>query len=278
MAPLQRAAARQRGLLPVLVSRGGRVGARLPAAEARRRAAARALPLRPARCCSGSPGGDSGVRLRHRTEKDKFYDEAQRSWHRQGRTGENPETSLAGEEINKLGYACATLGLFSLGCCFLAVPLYRLYCSSGTQVSGSAALQAQKHQSEVFESGQAKRGIAHVVKVLFGADLGSKDVPLMFVPLQKSIHALLGEPALAFFNVYNRSDKTLIGLSTYNVAPAEASPYFNKIQCFCFEEQRIKPHELIEMPVFFFVDKEFAEDPSTALIGSILLNYTFFVV
>ena len=31
--------------------------------------------------------------------------------------------------------------------------------------------------------------------------------------------------------------------ATYSIVPFEAAIYFNKIQCFCFEEQRLEPNE-----------------------------------
>lgn len=54
-----------------------------------------------------------------------------------------------------------------------------------------------------------------------------------------------GETALAFYTATNPTDKAVIGISTYNVIPYEAGQYFNKIQCFCFEEQRLNPHEQV---------------------------------
>ena len=56
----------------------------------------------------------------------------------------------------------------------------------------------------------------------------------------------------------------------------KAGQYFNKIQCFCFEEQRLNPHEQVDMPVFFYIDPEFAEDPAMAKVDEITLSYTFF--
>lgn len=47
-------------------------------------------------------------------------------------------------------------------------------------------------------------------------------------------------------------------------------------QCFCFEEQRLNPQEEVDMPVFFYIDPEFAEDPKMAKVNLITLSYTFF--
>ena len=68
----------------------------------------------------------------------------------------------------------------------------------------------------------------------------------------------------------------LIVFSTYNVIPFEAGQYFNKIQCFCFEEQRLNPNEEVDMPVFFYIDPEFVEDPFLENVDTIFLSYTFF--
>ncbi|MEQ2213456.1 Cytochrome c oxidase assembly protein cox11, mitochondrial, partial [Xenoophorus captivus] len=46
--------------------------------------------------------------------------------------------------------------------------------------------------------------------------------------------------------------------------------------CFCFEEQRLNPHEEVDMPVFFYIDPEFDDDPRMARVDTITLSYTFF--
>lgn len=86
------------------------------------------------------------------------------------------------------------------------------------------------------------------------------------------------ETALAFYKAYNPTDEAIVGISTYNVTPQKAGIYFNKIQCFCFEEQRLKPKESIEMPVFFFLDPDILEDPKMEEVNIITLSYTFFPV
>ena len=59
------------------------------------------------------------------------------------------------------------------------------------------------------------------------------------------VQVALGETALAFYTATNPTDRPIDGVSTYNVVPFDAGQYFNKIQCFCFEEQRLNPHEQV---------------------------------
>ncbi len=61
------------------------------------------------------------------------------------------------------------------------------------------------------------------------------------------LQAEVGETVLAFYNAKNESDKNIIGVATYNVTPNEAGLYFNKIQCFCFDEQRLQPREEVSL-------------------------------
>lgn len=81
---------------------------------------------------------------------------------------------------------------------------------------------------------------------------------------------------MAFYTARNPTDTPVTGISTYNVIPFEAGQYFNKIQCFCFEEQLLNPHEQVDMPVFFYIDPEFTEDPKMEFIDTVTLSYTFF--
>ena len=201
---------------------------------------------------------DSGVKVYTKGKEELRVDDLRRSY-RKGETSGDPDFHGSDEQVNKSGAILASIALMSLGCTMLAVPLYKLYCSSAPQVAGSGASTKAKFAASVFEDDSNKPSISSLIQVLFRGSCGTKDNPVLFVPLQTSLDCLIGEPTLAFFSVYNQTKKTLVGLSTYNISPPEAAPFFNKIQCFCFEEQRIKPHELIEMPVFFFIDKEFLD-------------------
>lgn len=81
---------------------------------------------------------------------------------------------------------------------------------------------------------------------------------------------------MAFYTATNKGPEDIIGVATYSVTPAQVSPYFSKIQCFCFEEQRLSAGESVDMPVFFFIDPDFVNDPAMRNIETITLSYTFF--
>ncbi|KAF4710603.1 Cytochrome c oxidase assembly protein cox11, mitochondrial, partial [Perkinsus olseni] len=64
-------------------------------------------------------------------------------------------------------------------------------------------------------------------------------------------------------------------MSTYHMLPLEAGLYFNKIQCFCFDEQLLGPHEEVDMPVFFFIDPDIMDDRRMDTVDEITLTYLF---
>jgi cytochrome c oxidase assembly protein subunit 11 len=116
---------------------------------------------------------------------------------------------------------------------------------------------------------------ANLVTVRFDTTINDI-MPWSFVPVQRDVKVVPGETALSFFRVTNHSDKAITGVATYNVHPPKMGLYFQKIQCFCFEEQRLLPGETVDMPVFFFIDPEMLEDPQVSYITDVTLSYTFF--
>lgn len=117
-------------------------------------------------------------------------------------------------------------------------------------------------------------GLERRIKVSFNAD-SSDALPWTFVPQQKEVRVLPGETALAFYTAKNEGDEDIIGIATYNVTPDKIAPYFAKVECFCFEEQRILAGEEVDLPVFFFIDKDFLDDPGMRDVKEVTLSYTF---
>ena len=116
---------------------------------------------------------------------------------------------------------------------------------------------------------------AKIIRIDFTSNVHS-EMPWTFRPTQRSVKVVPGETALAFYTVRNNSTKAITGVATYNVYPPKAGLYFNKIQCFCFEEQRLGAKEEIDMPVFFYIDPEIVTDPSMENLSCNTLAYTFF--
>lgn len=133
-------------------------------------------------------------------------------------------------------YYAAGLTVLTVGLSYAAVPLYRMFCAAyaygGTTGVG--------HDGEKVES--MKRVADRIIKIKFNADIGAS-MRWNFKPQQYEIKVAPGETALAFYKATNPTDRPVIGISTYNVIPFEAGAYFNKIQCFCFEEQQLNPYE-----------------------------------
>ncbi|MGI9370022.1 MAG: cytochrome c oxidase assembly protein, partial [Ruegeria sp.] len=95
---------------------------------------------------------------------------------------------------------------------------------------------------------------------------------------EREMKIRIGETGLAFYEAYNPTDKPIAGQASYNVTPYAAGGYFQKIACFCFDEQVLQPGERVEMPVTFFVDPEIVDDPESKYVHTITLSYTFYEI
>ncbi|OVA20952.1 Cytochrome c oxidase assembly protein CtaG/Cox11 [Macleaya cordata] len=162
-----------------------------------------------------------------------------------------------------------------VGCTYAAVPLYRRFCQATGY--GGTVQRRESVEEKIARHAQDGTSPTRELVVQFNADVAD-GMPWKFVPTQREVRVKPGESALAFYTAENRSSTPITGVSTYNVTPMKAAVYFNKIQCFCFEEQRLLPGEQIDMPVFFYIDPEFETDPRMDGINNLILSYTFFKV
>ncbi|OBA17977.1 hypothetical protein METBIDRAFT_47846 [Metschnikowia bicuspidata var. bicuspidata NRRL YB-4993] len=166
-------------------------------------------------------------------------------------------------------YSGSVIMLFA-GLSCVAVPFYRYLCKrtgwGGNPITDTRLFTPDK----VIPVETNKR-----IRVSFTCQ-ASGILPWKFTPLQKEVYIVPGETALVFYRAKNLSKEDIVGMATYSVSPDHVAPYFNKIQCFCFEEQRLAAGEEVDMPVFFFIDPDFAKDSAMRNIDDVVLNYSFF--
>jgi len=108
--------------------------------------------------------------------------------------------------------------------------------------------------------------------------IGCADCVWKFEPLQNQVRVHPGARTTIFYQATNLTARSITGQAVYNVTPDTVGQYFNKIQCFCFNEQTLKPGETVKMPVVFYVDPKLRTDETTKAIDEITLSYTFYPV
>ncbi|KAJ1351669.1 hypothetical protein KIN20_007780 [Parelaphostrongylus tenuis] len=166
-------------------------------------------------------------------------------------------------------YYVVSVGVVAIGVTFAAIPAYRIFCE---RTSFGGLTQVAKDFEKIANM---KKVEDRLIRVQFNSDVPSS-MRWEFKPQQHEIYVHPGETALAFYTAKNPTDRPIIGISSYNLTPFQAAYYFNKIQCFCFEEQILNPGEQVDLPVFFYIDPDCANDPALENLDSILLSYTFF--
>lgn len=145
---------------------------------------------------------------------------------------------------------------------FSLVPLYRIACE---KVFG---VRLERGPGAAAGTGAATG--KRTVRVEFDGGVNSK-LPWAFHPEQLTMDVVPGELNEALYYARNDSDRALVGSAVPSVAPAKASGYFSKTECFCFTAQTLQAGEKRDMPVRFIVDPDLP-----ANITTITLSYTFY--
>ena len=161
-----------------------------------------------------------------------------------------------------LGLGATVAGMAGLS--FAAVPLYDAFCRV-TGYNGTT----QRGGTLPATPGQA------LITVRFNANT-QPNLPWRFQAEQPSMTLHVGEQGLAFYSAVNNATTPVTGVATYNVTPEKVGKYFQKVACFCFDEQTLTPGQRVDMPVSFWVDPRIAEDPNTRDVRVITLSYSFF--
>jgi cytochrome c oxidase assembly protein subunit 11 len=163
------------------------------------------------------------------------------------------------------------VAMLALG--FASVPLYRIFC----QVTGYGGTTQRATESQLAALADPAAGAARTVSVRFDSNV-APGMPWRFYPERRRMSVKVGARNMAVFIARNMSDKPVTGQASFNVTPEQAGRHFTKIQCFCFTEQTLAPGEAVRMPVLFFVDRKFLDDPDDKDIAEITLSYTFYPV
>lgn len=158
-----------------------------------------------------------------------------------------------------LGVAAGMVGL-----AFASVPLYDLFCRA-TGYGGTPGVALAPDRVD-----ERRR-----ITVRFDAGVNPA-LPWRFAPAQGPMTVSMGETALAFYRARSVAAGPTVGTATYNVTPLKAAKYFDKIDCFCFTEQRLEGGEAADMVVSFFIDPAIMEDRNLDDVSTVTLSYTFF--
>jgi cytochrome c oxidase assembly protein subunit 11 len=163
----------------------------------------------------------------------------------------------------RLALVCLAIFAAMVGVAFAAVPLYRVFC------------QATGFNGTVRRAATAPTTIA-AGQVTVAFDTNVRGLAWQFTPNVPSQQVRPGATNLAYFKVTNTSDQPLTGRAVYNVTPESAGAYFSKLECFCFKNQTLQPHQTAEFPVVYYVDPRFGQNDDTRGIQQITLSYTFY--
>ena len=159
-----------------------------------------------------------------------------------------------------------SLVVLMAGLAWASVPFYDWFCRV-TGFGGTTGI-ATVAPDEILEK---------TIKVRFDASLHS-DMNWDFKPEVREMEIRIGETGLAFYEAHNPTNRPIAGQASYNVTPYQAGYFFNKIDCFCFEEQVLQPGETVMMPVSFYVDPEIVSDRDAKYVHTITLSYTFYEI
>lgn len=170
---------------------------------------------------------------------------------------------MAMNRNTKVALICVGALSLMTGAAFAAVPLYQLFC----QVTGfnGTVMRADIAPDTVLDE---------TVRVRF--DTNVRGLPWDFKAEETRQTVRIGDTGIAYFSVTNTSDRPISGTAAYNVVPERAGPYFQKLQCFCFEAQTVQPGETVEFPIQYFIAPEMATDPEGRGVHDITLSYTFY--
>jgi cytochrome c oxidase assembly protein subunit 11 len=159
---------------------------------------------------------------------------------------------------------CGVFVAAMVGAAYASVPLYTWFCkTTGFAGTTQVAEKAPDH------------ALGRELTIRFDSNV-MPGLPWKFEPEQNSIKVRIGDVATVHYKVVNETAREISAQASYNVTPPQVGAYFDKINCFCFTQQTLKPGESREMAVVFYIDPAIAKDRDQNDLNTITLSYTFY--
>ncbi len=159
---------------------------------------------------------------------------------------------------------CGAVVALMIGAAYASVPFYNWFCRT-TGYAGTTQV-SEKAPDHV---------LGRTLTIRFDSNV-APGLPWKFEPEENEINVRIGEVTTAHYKVTNMAAREITAQAGYNVSPPQIGGYFNKINCFCFTQQTMKPGETREMTVVFYVDPSIAKDSDQDNLNTITLSYTFY--
>ncbi len=173
--------------------------------------------------------------------------------------------NLRRENVKMVGkLAVIVAGMFGFG--YALVPIYKAIC----ELTGVNVLAVGESDVNRLRPVNTQVDTSRTITVEFDANARG---PWEFRPAQRTMQVHPGELATVMYEFQNVQDRRMSAQAIPSYAPRQAGAYFNKLECFCFNEYSLAPGEKKQWPVVFVIDPKISKDVTT-----ITLSYTFFEV
>jgi len=169
--------------------------------------------------------------------------------------------------LGKLVVVAAVMAGFG----YALVPIYNTICTAlGINVLSLAEIDVQGGKRADYSGANTQVDKSRTITIEFDANARG---PWEFAPEKRSVDVHPGELTTVMYTFRNVQNRTMAAQAIPSYAPMQAMPYFNKLECFCFNQYTLKPGESKQWPVVFVIDSKLPKDVTT-----ITLSYTFFEV
>ena len=180
-----------------------------------------------------------------------------------------PDAALRRDNRRMLGKLVVVAAVMA-GFGYALVPIYNTICTAlGINVLSLAEIDVQGGKRADY-AGNTQVDKSRTITIEFDANSRG---PWEFSPEKRSVDVHPGELTTVMYTFRNVQNRTMAAQAIPSYAPMQAMPYFNKLECFCFNQYTLAPGEEKKWPVVFVIDPKLSKD-----VRTITLSYTFFEV